>query len=150
MLAMKSLRLRLGELLAAEAAYLAPAADNNEVALIKENFSLGETLVIADLTLADFDGSAPLLAELGEQQCGIDPITGDQVVTIKEPAGGWRFETTALEGLPQTIFGYALTTKDGVALLAVALLPVAITLTEVGQEINLDKVVFRIVPEPMF
>lgn len=150
MLAMKELRLQLGELLAADATLLAPVADNNEIVLIKAAFALGETMVIGGLTLADFDGSTPLLAGLGTQAVGIDPMTQDQVITINEPAGGFRFETSGMTNLPQTIFGYALTTKNGVKLLAVELLDEPITLANVGEQINLGSATLRVVPTPMF
>ena len=149
MIPMKELRLKLGTLLAADSATLAPAADANEIALIKAAFNEDEDLVIGDLTLADFDGSTPIAGALGTQQTGIDPDTAEQRITIKDPLGGYRFITTGLTNLPQQIFGMALTNLAGTALLGVELFDEPITLTEVGQEINLGKVQMTMVLQPL-
>jgi hypothetical protein len=146
---MKAVRLQLGELLAADATTLAPPANANVVALIKANFAPTENLVIGDLTLADFTGSTPLACGLGTQPAGVDPITGDQVIDLKDPVGGWRWETTNTANLPQTIYGYALATDSLVALLAVQLLPTPITLQAAGEAINLGVADMTIVQSPI-
>lgn len=150
MVPMVDLRLSLGSTLAADAGTLAPPTDANKVALIMEAFTPGENLVVADLTLATFATSTPLLAGTGTQQEGIDPQTGAQIITIKPPAGGWYWETTAGTNLPQTIYGYALLTNDLSTLLAVAALPTPINLTETNQEINLPPLTLTFVQQPMF
>lgn len=149
MLPMKPVRKQLGELLGADATTLAPAANANKIALIKAAFVPEENMVPANVTLADFDGSDPLLAAVGAQQVGIDPATGAQIITIKEPAGGWRWETTGLTNLPQTIYGYGLFSNDMATLLGLALLPAPVQLSEVGQEINLGVVKMTMVDEPL-
>lgn len=149
MLPMKAVRKQLGELLAADATTLAPAADANTVALIKAAFVPDEAMVAADVTLADFDGSTPIAAAVGAQQAGIDPATGQQIITIKETAGGWRWETTGVTNLPQTIFGYGLFNDDQTVLLGLALLDSPLTLTEAGQEVNLGAVTMTMVDQPM-
>ena len=149
LLPMKAVRLQLGELLAADTTTLAPAADANKIALIKANFTPQENLIVADLTLADFDGSTPLEGATGTQQAGIAPLSGQQVVTIIEPVGGWRWETTGVTNLPQTIYGYALLNDAGTVLLGVAKLPTAIPLTAAGQEINLGAVSLTLLLQPM-
>lgn len=131
------------QLLAADAATLAPAANANEMVLINAAFTPGPALVIGDLSLADFDGSTPLDVGVGTQPEGLDPATGDPIITIKPPAGGWRWETTGVTNLPQTIWGVALTTDNGAALLATALLPVPITLSAVNQVVQLDAQTLR-------
>jgi len=147
-LPMKAVRLKFGSLLAADATTLAPAMDANEVSLISENVALTENLVTADLTFATFTGSDALEAGTGEQQVGIDPQTLQQIITIKEPAGGWRWITTDAVNLPQTIYGYALTKTALGELLGVALFNTPITLTEAGQQINLGTAEITIVPQP--
>lgn len=149
MLPMKAVRLRIGTLLAADATTLAPATDANTIALIKSEFTLEEDLVAADVDLADFDGSTPIAGATGAQQEGIDPATGDQIVTIKDPAGGYRFETTGVTNLPQTIYGYGLFNDDQTVLLGLALLDEPVTLTEANQVINLGKVDLNIVQQPI-
>jgi len=108
-----------------------------------------ETLVAADIDLATFDGSTPIDGALGTQQCGVDPATQDQIVTIKEPLGGWRFETTRVTNLPQTIFGMALLSNDLATLLGYERFDVPITLTASGQVINPGVVNMRMVAQPM-
>jgi hypothetical protein len=148
MLAMKALRLALGELLGADTGTLAPVAVN-KIALVKANFALDENLLIGDLTLADFDGSTPLAASATGGLVGIDPITGDQIITIKDPAGGWRWETTGLTNLPQTIYGYALIDNAGATLLAAALFPDPIPLSAVGEQVSIGEATLTIVPAPI-
>lgn len=148
MLPMIAVRKQFGELLAADPTTLAPAADANVIALIIEDFTPGEDLVAADLTLADFDGSTPKAGALGTQQCGIDPITGDQVVTITDPVGGYRWETTGVTNLPQTVYGYGLYNEALTTLLAVEKFPAPYLLSAAGQEINVGKAQITIVQQP--
>jgi len=148
MLPMKALRLQFGELLAADATTLAPAADANKVHLIMEDFTPVETMVVGDLTFADFTGSTALAAGLGTQLVGIDPTTGEQKITLKEPAGGWRWECTADPAEPQNIYGYALTNLAADELLAITKFPLPITITEAGQEINIGSAVITMVLQP--
>lgn len=149
MLPMKDLRLSLGTALAADAATLAPVADANKVALIKTAFALNEDLEIGDLILATFTGSTPLSGSTGAQQVGIDPATLQQRITIKEPLGGWRWVNADASPLTQTIYGYCLINDAGDALLAAALLPTPITLTDIDQEINLGTVEMTFVAQPL-
>lgn len=144
-----ALRLKIGTLLAEDAATLAPATLGNKIALIKSPFVPAEPLVPGDLVFADFDGSSPLVLGTGTQYEGIDPITGEQVITLKEPAGGLRFETTGTTHLPQTIYGYALLSSDLATLHATALLPAPVTLTAANQFLVLDSAGFRLVLSPM-
>lgn len=147
MLPIKDLRLSIGDALAADTAFLAPVAAN-KVALVISEFTPNENLVLADLTLADFDGSTPLAAGTGTQQVGVDPVTGDQLVTIKEPAGGWRWITTGLTNLPQVVWGYALVDNGVASLIGAELLPQPLSLTIVGLEVNLGRVQLRLSQTP--
>lgn len=149
MLPMKAERLLIGTLLAADAGSFAPAVSANKVALIQAPFSANEDLVVGDLTLATFTGATPIAGATGAQQVGTDPATNQQIITIKEPLGGWRFITTALTNLPQTIYGYALLDSTLATLLGVQVLSTPITLTEVGQQINLGTVALTIQPTPI-
>jgi hypothetical protein len=149
MLATKPVRLQIGELLAADPTTLAPVANANKVVLIKSAFTPNELLTPADLTPADFDGSTAKLAAVGTQQAGLDPATGDQVITIVEPVGSWRWETTGTTNLPQTIYGYGLYDNTLATLLGIALLPAPLTLQIVGQQINLGTVAMTVVAQPL-
>lgn len=149
MLPMIAVREALGTLLAADATTLAPAVNANKVALFMNNVAVTENLVAGDLTPATFTGSTPIAGATGAQQTGIDPVTQEQIVTIKEPVGGWRWATTNTVNLPQTIYGFALYDSTLATLLGAALLPAPITLTAAGQEINLGAVQMRFVLRPL-
>lgn len=148
MLPMIALRLALGELLAADVATLAPVAAN-KIALVSVLFANNEGLVLADLTFASFTGSAPKAGAAGAQQAGVDPITGDQVITILVPAGGYRWECTVAPGTPQTIYGFALTDSTGATLLGASLLTTPVVITSVGDFVDLGAVTIRFVRNPM-
>lgn len=148
MLPMRALRLSIGTELAA-GTFLSQPTNANIVRLISADFALSEGLVVGDLTFANFDGSTALDVALDDQQVGTDPLTNQQKVTLVEPLGGWRWEVTGTTNLPQNIFGVALLTAASASLLAVEKLPTPITLTEIGQEINLGTLDFPIVLQPI-
>ena len=148
MLPMISVRQALGTLLAADTANLA-AATANEVALISANFTATENLTTAELTLASGDGADPIVGVSGVQLVGNDPLTLEQVITIKEPAGGWRWELTGVPSPAITIYGLALTLTAGGALLGVMKLPTPITLTNIGDFYDAGNIQMRFVAQPI-
>jgi hypothetical protein len=145
----QALRLKLGTLLAADATTLAPAANANNVGLIAAPFTPIETLTLASLTLASFTGSTPIAGVVGAQETGVDPITGDQQITITPPAGGWRWTVGGSTGLPQTIYGVVLMDHGNSILLGVYAFTTPITLTAAGQTIDLGKIVMTFVNQPI-
>jgi hypothetical protein len=149
MLPTRAVRLQLGELLAADDTTLAPAADANKVKLVIEAFVPDEDLTVDDFVLAAFTGSTPLACGVGTQPAGVDPDTGDQVVTLKSPAGGWRWECTADPAEPENVFGAILTNLAGDELLGMMLLPAPIAISEAGQEVNLGVINMRLVAQPI-
>lgn len=149
LLPMKPVRLRLGELLAADATTLAPALAANKIALVKAPFNVNEDLVLGTLTLADFTGSTPIAGATGTQQAGVDPVTGQQKVTVLTPVGGWRWETADLVHLPQTIYGFVLLNDAGDTLLGAELLPAGTLLQTAGQFIDLGAVELSFVLRPL-
>jgi hypothetical protein len=144
-----ALRLQLGTLLAGDATTLAPAMNPNKIALINAAFTPNENLTIGELSLATFVGSTPLAGAAGAQGVGIDPATGDQVVTILAPAGGWRWTCTTAPVSAETIYGYALVDHTGATLLGTNLLTPPITITEVGDLVDLGAVPIDFVNQPM-
>jgi hypothetical protein len=148
MLPMLDLRLSLGTLFAADTGFLA-AAGGNKLVLLKADFTPDENLVLADVTLADFDGYAAKTPTAGAQQVGTDPLTQEQIVTLAEPVGGWRWATTGLTNLPQTIFGFALLDTTSATLFAIQRLAEPLTLTAVGNQVNLGEASFRFVQQPV-
>lgn len=123
-------------LLAADATTLAPATDANKLALVMEPFTPSEDLAIGDLTLATFDGSTPIAVGVGTQPTGFDPSNKDLLIDLKPPVTGFRWETTGVTNLPQTIYGVALINDAGDLLLATERFPVAITLNAINQRID--------------
>jgi hypothetical protein len=149
MLPMKAVRLDIGTLIAADAATLAPATNANKIALVTAPFTPTENLVATDLTYASFTGSTPIAGSTGAQQTGVDPNTGQQIVTIKEPLGGWRWVVGGSTGLPVTVYGFALLDSTLATLLAVEAFATPQALTETGQEINLGTAKLTVVLNPM-
>ena len=148
MLPVRLLRIALGELLADDTGTLAPVAAN-KVALIIAAFALTENLAVGDLTLATFTGSTPKAGAALTQQVGIDPLTGDQVLTILAPAGGWRFECSGAPASPQTVYGFALIDDAGTGLLGAELLATPVTIRDVGDFVDLGAITIRFVIQPM-
>lgn len=147
LLPMKAVRLQFGELLAADATTLAPAVNANEVMLVANNVAIDENKVIGDLTAATFTGSANIVGVAGAQLAGIDPATGDQLIQIKAPAGGWRWECTVAPGAPETIYALALVTTGGAALLA--LQPIeSVVIANVGDVVMGGDLIMRMVAQP--
>jgi len=135
-----ALREKAAQLLAADAASLAPVALANHVFLVMAAFVASEASVIGDLTLATFDGSAALSAGVGTQAEGLDPNNTNALITIKSPVGGWRWETTGVTNLPQTIFGYCMLDNADAVLLGCQTLDQTITLTAINQVVDLGSI----------
>jgi len=142
-------RASLASLLAAQASGLAPAADPNAISLIMADFTPTEDLVIGDLTFATFTGSTPIDGFVGAQEYWIDPATDEYMITLIEPANGWRFEVQDTANLPQTIYGFALHNGAKNVLLGVHHFDEPITLTMALQAIDIGKAEIRFVLNPM-
>jgi len=148
MLPIKALRLSVGELLVADVAFLA-AVLANKIALVTNSFTPNENLTFADFTLAVFTGSTPKAAVAGTQQAGIDPNTGAQTITILAPAGGWRWECTVAPGAPVVVTGFILTDNAGAVLLGMQQLTSTVTISAIGDFIDLGKVEMQVVSRPL-
>jgi len=129
----------LAELLAGDVAYLAAAAAKH-VHWIKDVFTPDLTTDFTALVEADFDGYVALNAAAGAQQAFTDPITGQRVVQLIEPLGGWHSETTGVTNLPQTIYGYAVTDLADAVTLGSALLDTPVTLSGVGEAVDVSNI----------
>lgn len=145
---MLELRLALGDALSADTTTLAPAVNANKIALVMADFVPSEGLVAGDLSLATFDGGDPIAGATGAQLVGVDPVTGQQVIDIKEPLGGWRWEVTGATDLPQTIYGFALLDSTLATLFAVEHFDEPITLNAEGQfiEVPYARLTFVLAP----
>lgn len=149
MLPMIAVREELGTLLAADATTLAPAANANKLALIIAPFSPNENLTLAGLTLGAGHGLDPILGVVGAQVAALDPLTQEQVILIKAPAGGYKWVTSGGLAVAITIYGYALVDNAAAVLLAVQALPNPITVNADGYLIDVDPVEMRFVLAPI-
>jgi len=107
-------------------------------------------LAIDDLTFATFDGSTPIACGTGTQPEALDRNSNNAVISIKPPAGGFRFETTGTTDLPQTVFGFALLNDDSTVLLAAESLLEPITLSAINQLVQLPPVLVTQTANSMF
>lgn len=134
-------------LLGSDTATLNPASAN-KIILVKAAFTPSLARVVADLTEADFTGYAALTMGTGNWPEGIDPATGDSVLTAVPPTAGYRWETTGTTIL-NTIYGWALVDNTKATLLGCATFPVPIQLVATNQQILLDFVTLRLLTSGM-
>jgi len=111
---------------------------------IRSPYTPGIDLEFADLDLSDFDVSTALVQD-AVPVIYSDPATGDIIINLEEPAGGWQWITTALTNLPQQVWGYALLNAAGNSLVAVTEpLVDPLTLSAVGEGIDAGPLTFRV------
>lgn len=144
----RQVRLSIGDALAADPDTFAPPTDANKISLIASDFTPSEDLELADFTLATFTGSAAKSFGVGDQNVGIDPITGDQVVVLLDPTGGYRWACTVAPLTPEVIYGFAVTNMDVDVLLATCKLPTPITIENVNDQIVIGSVEVRLLQTP--
>lgn len=93
---------------------------------------------------ASFDGSEPLSATAAARWVGTDPATGENLLVIDPPAGGWRWYVGGTTDLPQTIYGVALgdssTSLTAGAIYGSALLEEPVELTANGDSFAVDDI----------
>jgi len=130
----------VNELIAADSANLADEDSIPKVWLVAESFVPGKTTAKADLTIATYTGSAAKSATAGVQQAFIDPTTGDYVVQLIAPAGGWVFECTATPAEPEDIFGYVVTNADGTKTYGSEAFDEPQTIELIGQAVDLGSI----------
>jgi hypothetical protein len=115
------------------------------IALVAAPFVPGANLTVGSLTLASFTGSTPLANTSATMLRYTDPATGEWLVEVPPPSGGWHWQViTNLSNLPQTIYGYALIDNTGAVLYGTNLLPTPIVLNAIGQGIDIPNVNFRV------
>lgn len=137
-----------GDATAASATWLAA---NLTVALIKSPFTPGQATLdgLASTDEADFDGYAQKDGSAATRKVDIDPATGDVLVTVLPPAGGWRWETSGNTNLPETIYGMALMkgTVGAIfpdAVIASEVFTAPVTFTNNPQQLTVQDVKFRL------
>jgi len=115
------------------------------VGLISEPFTPTPQLELGDITEADFGGYARIALSGGVLNVSTDPLTGDNILTIVPPAGGWYWETTSTANLPQTIYGWFILSDDTVTLFGTDVLADTTTLTASGESVGLGQLALRLV-----
>jgi hypothetical protein len=136
-------------LVAADVANLA-AASATKLHLAQAAFTPSLGLLIGSFTEATFTGYAAIAAgATGAQNQFFDPATGNSIVEVKPPVGGWLFKATSSAGLPQTIYGSYLTDSASANVLGSQLLSAPVTMTASGQAIEIPNVRFTFPPSPM-
>jgi len=134
----RAIREKANQLLAADTATFAQAADPNHLVPLMEDFASGESTLPEDCIAADFDGSTPLELGLGAQPEGLNPGTNDSLIHLEQPDGGARWETTGTTNLPQTIYGFAHMNEAHTVLYGTHRLDTPIVLTAANQALVCD------------
>jgi len=132
------------DLLAADAATLAPAALANHVHLIAAPFTPGSATDFTTLTPATFTGSTAKNAGVGTQQSFVDAVNNANIVQLLEPAGGWHWQCTAAPATPETIYGYACTDNADAVTFGSDLFDPPIVITGVGDAVDIPEVRYSI------
>jgi len=145
MIPSETLTALIAGLLAADAASVAnPVAC--KVGLIVANFTPTIDLLMADLVISADTGLVAIAGVPGSQLESIDPDTGELIVEVKTPAGGFRWETPIGFTGPVTIFGYALGNNAMTTLWGTQRLDPPLTLTDPNQAHTAPVLQFRIDP----
>jgi hypothetical protein len=140
---------RLVALLAGDTTTLASATLACKVHLAQAAFTPAPGLTVASFTEATFQGYAALAAGLNTQQVFFDPATGNQILQMLEPAGGWHWGTTGTTSLPQTIYGWYMTDNASATVYGSALLPSPVVLNAASQGVDVPQVRYTFPPIPM-
>lgn len=143
MIPIRALADQLAELLATNTTALANASAV-KVGLIVAPFTAAHERVMADLSISAATGLVPIAGTAGAQNASVDPVTGDKLVEIKVPAGGFRWETPGGFTGPVTVYGFALGNNAMTTLWGMHVLTTPQTLDGEGQSITAPTLLFRI------
>lgn len=132
-------------LLAADAASIGNPV-SNKLGLIVAPFNPSVDLLMADLTIAAETGLVAIAGVAGSQLESVDPSTGELIVEVKVPAGGFRWETPIGFTGPVTIYGLALGNNAMTILYGTQLLDNPIILTDENEAYTAPIIQFRIDP----
>jgi len=135
----------LATLLAADTSFLANASAP-KVGLITAPFTPSIDRVIGDLTISALTGLVPIAAVAGGMPESVDPVTGELIVEIEAPTGGFRWETGGGTTYPVTVYGFALGNNAMNNLYGTESLETPVTLTADNQSITAPPLKFRIDP----
>ena len=144
MVAVSALNDRAADLLATDTTTLAEATPFLFVKLVINPFTPGPTLTIGALTFATFTGSAGKHANSATNVVGIDPATGNYIITIPDPVGGWNWVCTVAPAAPETVYGWAVLDAAGAVLWKAELLDAPVEISQVGHQVNIGTVTFTV------
>ncbi len=136
----------IGPLLAGDDSSLGPASSPCKVALVENDFNPTINTMIGDLTVCAVAGLTPIAVATGDQYESRDPLTGEIVVEMKPPAGGFYFEATSGTGLPKTIYGIAVINNGGSTLFMSERFETPVVINAVNQVVPCPRVCLRIDP----
>lgn len=123
-----------------------------KVGLISAMFNPSIDLVMGDLAICQLTGLVPLAGVAGPQNEAIDADTGESLVDVKVPAGGFRWETPGdFVGLV-VVYGFALGNNAFDVLYGTHLLQEPILLTAANEAITAPRLQFptNVVPTREF
>lgn len=143
MIMARSVSAGMASYLAADVGTLAPVADPIKIGLITELFVPSCDLLIADVTISALPGLAPIAGVVGPQHESLDPVTGENIVEVKEPLGGFRWETPGDFVGIVTVYGYALTNNAGTILYGTQLVNPPLALIAPNQALSAGPFQFR-------
>lgn len=133
----------LSVLLAADTTYLANATAM-KVGLITAPFTPSIDRLMGDLTISAVTNLTPIAGVAGTQENSKDPVTGELIVEVKPPAGGFRWNTGSGFPGPVTVYGFALGNGAMNLLYGTESLPTPIILTADFQTVEAPSLTFRI------
>lgn len=145
MIPVRTLTNTLSKLLAADAATLAEAG-GTAVFLVGANFTPSIDLVAADIVRVTNLALLPKVPTPGTQNDSVDPVTGELIVEMKEPAGGFSWNTGVGFVGPVTAWGVALYNGGVTVLLGTQKFDQPILLNGDNQSVNVGSIQFRIDP----
>lgn len=112
---------------------------------VRNPFVPGPNLTVGDVTKATFLADTSKATTSATMLTDKDPQTGEWIITVPEPAGGWHWSTGAAPvGLPETIYGFALTNVGESELWGTVALDTPIVLTGADEGFDLGQVQFRL------
>lgn len=128
----------------ASAAFLAELTPFVLVTLLKASFTPSLDLDPATVTPADFTGATAKHAASASTQVFLDSATGEYVMQVNEPAGGWHWQATNSTNLPQVIYGYMVTDSAGAVLIGSELFDTPKSIGLVGHGVDIGNVRFKL------
>lgn len=145
MVGSKFLEGRAAILLAADTLSLG-AAGFLTVRLAINPFTPTVNTVLADFTEATYTGYAAITTSIAGATVITDPLTGDRLLVIPPPAGGFIYTCTAAPSPSQSVYGYyCQLAAAGLNYLFSARFPDPEVIAAIGDSVTLDSLELRMV-----